>query len=301
MLCCLTSKTRGCAAEWQRRGIASFLQKATFLCVKISQNFPLSCVTFTYLITFKCAGQKQHKQTGKMAIQSKLSRVHVWHSGSTAVQSTQIWGANRTTRLATFSRQRAVHWTAMRGAPRDLQGRTNQAPRRDWSERPWRTGRWHTRRRKKKKKVQIYSLIIAVGNYRSSTHTHILAHKTNKHTLWDSFRNVRVLLVSSLPLRTLSLRYFFRFNNGTVTSTRASSCLIWHKILSHFIWHQQCPCFVIAVCFQMTLLQQLSDTNECFCAPERKLAISHMKEPKLVSMIVFFNSLLKQLLTYWWG
>lgn len=172
MLCCLTSKTRGCAAEWQRRGIASFLQKATFLCVKISQNFPLSCVTFTYLITFKCAGQKQHKQTGKMAIQSKLSRVHVWHSGSTAVQSTQIWGANRTTRLATVSRQRAVHWTAMRGAPRDLQGRTNQAPRQDWSERPWRTGRWHTRRRKKKKKVQIYSLIIAVGNYRSSTHTH---------------------------------------------------------------------------------------------------------------------------------
>ena len=120
---------------------------------------------------------------------------------------------------------------------------------------------------KKERKVQIHSLIIAVGNYRSltHTHTHTLAHKTNKHTLWDSFRNVRVL-PSSLPLRTLSLRYFFRFNNGTVTSTRASSCLIWHKILSHFIWHQQCPCFVIAVCFQMTLLQQLSDTKECFCA-----------------------------------
>ena len=160
MLCCLTLKTRGWASEWQRRGIASFLQKATFLCVKISPNFPLSCVTCTYLITFMCAGQKQHKQTGKMAIQSKLSRVHVWHSGSTEVQSTQIWGANRTTRLATFSRQRAVHWTAMRGAPRDLQGRTNQEERLDWSERPWRTGRWHTRRRKKEKKKKSPDLFI---------------------------------------------------------------------------------------------------------------------------------------------
>lgn len=91
-------------------------------------------------------GSRAAQVDGKMAIQSNLSRIHVWHSGSTAAQCSHIWSANgtRLTRIATLYRppSRRLH-----GSARSTEG----SPRThgDWSERPWRTGRWHTPRIKK--------------------------------------------------------------------------------------------------------------------------------------------------------
>lgn len=110
--------------------------------------------TFRFPLTSKHASSdarvKSSTSTRKMAIQSKLSWLHVWHSSSTTVQCSHIRRANDTQlkRLAAFRRHRAVYWKAMWRAPRDLQGRA-ESLRQDWSERPWRTSRWHTRRIKK--------------------------------------------------------------------------------------------------------------------------------------------------------
>lgn len=134
--------------------------------------------------------------------------------GKAAVQSSHIRSANgpQPARLPTF-------WSPSRRLGGDVRSTAGspwadeESLRQDWSEQPWRTGRWHNHRIKKYKFIHLRLL----WETRSSTHTQWKS---------DKIKNIRLLISSTCCV------YFFHFNNEAVTSSKASSCLIWHKILS---------------------------------------------------------------------
>ena len=125
-----------------------------------------------------------------------------------------------------------------------------------------------------------------------------LAEKADKlHGSHTRSEMVRVLLISSRSLSKRSLSYF-GFNNGTVASPKASSCFIWHTMLSCFIWHAGVLFSNCSLFPEMILLQFLKHKRRLLFSCEKMIYSKHNKAAKKVQIMYFLIMIFILFLNY---